>query len=46
MLAGMEIEFQPENSWETTLTSNPDEAAGTAKRIKSWTRKIVPKGVL
>lgn len=46
VLKGMEIEFQPENSWETTLTSNPDEAAGTAKRIKSWTRKIVPKGVL
>ena len=46
VLEGMEIEFQPENSWETTLTSNPDEAAGTAKRIKSWTRKIVPKGVL
>jgi putative cardiolipin synthase len=46
VLEGMEIEFNPENSWETTLTSNPDETAGTAKRIKSWTRKIVPKGVL
>jgi putative cardiolipin synthase len=46
VLEGMEIEFNPENSWETTLTSNPDKTAGTAKRIKSWTRKIVPKGVL
>lgn len=46
VLKGMEEEFKPENSWETTLESNPDEEAGTAKRIKSWTRKIVPKGVL
>lgn len=46
VLEGMEIEFNPENSWETTLTYNPDEKAGTAKQIKSWTRKIVPKGVL
>jgi len=46
VLEGMEIEFKPENSWETTLTSNPDKMAGTKKQIKSWTRKIVPKGVL
>ncbi len=46
VLAGMEIEFNPENSWETTLESNPDAMAGRAKQIKSWTRKIVPKGVL
>jgi putative cardiolipin synthase len=46
VLIGMEEEFKPENSWETTLTSNPDEKAGTNKQIKSWTRKIVPKGVL
>jgi phosphatidylserine/phosphatidylglycerophosphate/cardiolipin synthase-like enzyme len=46
VLEGMEIEFKPENSWETTLTSNPDSFAGTKKQIKSWTRKIVPKGVL
>ena len=46
VLIGMEEEFKPENSWETTLASNPDEKAGTAKQIKSWTRKIVPKGVL
>lgn len=43
---GIEEEFKSENSWETTLASNPDKEAGTAKQIKSWTRKIVPKGVL
>lgn len=46
VLLGMEEEFKPENSWETTLTSNPDEKAGTKKLVKAWTRKIVPKGVL
>jgi phosphatidylserine/phosphatidylglycerophosphate/cardiolipin synthase-like enzyme len=46
VLKGLEIEFGSENSWRTTLTSNPDDKAGTAKQIKSWTRKIVPKGVL
>ena len=46
VLLGIEEEFKPENSWETTLVSNPDAAAGTAKQFKSWTRKIVPKGVL
>ena len=46
VLIGMEEEFKPENSWETTLTSNPDEKAGTKKQVKAWTRKIVPKGVL
>ena len=43
---GMEEEFKPENAWHTTLDYNPDEFAGVAKNIKSWTRKIVPKGVL
>ena len=42
----MEIEFLPENAWETTLEWNPDDYAGNAKQVKSWTRKIVPKDVL
>lgn len=46
VLAGMEEEFKPENSWETTLESNPDEHAGNTKRLKVITRKIVPKGIL
>jgi len=46
VLIGMEEEFKPENAWETTLESNPDDKAGVKKRVKSWTRKIVPKGIL
>ena len=43
---GMETEFKPENSWETTLQSNPDEHAGIKKRLNTLTRRIVPKGIL
>jgi len=46
VLAGMEIEYQPTNSWETTPEFNPDHHASKGKRIKSWTRKAVPKGIL
>lgn len=46
VLAGMEVEFLPENSWETTLDWNPDDYASNAKQIKTWTRKVVPKGIL
>ena len=46
VLAGMNIEFQPENSWQTTLTSNPDSLVGKGKRFKTWTRKILPKDIL
>ena len=46
VLEGMEIEFNPENSWETTLTSNPDDVASKGKQIRSWVTKVVPKGVL
>ncbi len=46
VLKGMEEEFKPENAWETTLDSNPDSKAGLKKRIKTWTRKVVPKGIL
>jgi len=46
VLKGMEIEFNPENSWQTTLDSNPDSEVKIIKRIKSWTRKVVPKGIL
>ncbi|EDP71701.1 possible cardiolipin synthase [Flavobacteriales bacterium ALC-1] len=46
VLAGMEIEFQPENSWETTLDFNPDSEVGKYKRLKTWTRKILPKSIL
>ncbi|WP_223552179.1 phospholipase D family protein [Aestuariivivens sp. NBU2969] len=46
VLEGMEIEFKPENSWETTLEFNPDSEVGNYKRLKTWTRKIIPKEIL
>ena len=46
VLKGFETEFQPENSWETTLEFNPDAEAGKMKRVKTWTRKLVPKEIL
>ena len=46
VLQGMEEEFKPENSWETTIGLNPDKEAGKLKRIKSLSRKIVPKKIL
>jgi cardiolipin synthase C len=46
VLKGMEEEFGPENSWETTLTFNPDDEVNNFKRIKTWTRKIIPQGIL
>ena len=46
VLEGMEQEFQPENSWEITLEFNPDAEVSKIKRVKTWTRKILPKGIL
>jgi phosphatidylserine/phosphatidylglycerophosphate/cardiolipin synthase-like enzyme len=46
VLKGMEEEFKPENSWETTLEYNPDSEVNKFKRIKTWTRKIIPKEIL
>ncbi len=43
---GMEEEFKAENSWETTLDKNPDEEAGKMKRLKTMTRRVVPKNIL
>ncbi|CAN5353705.1 phospholipase D family protein [soil metagenome] len=46
VLKGMEEEFKPENSWETTLTFNPDANAGVSKNVKVLNSKVVPKGIL
>jgi phosphatidylserine/phosphatidylglycerophosphate/cardiolipin synthase-like enzyme len=46
VLKGMEIEFKSENSWETTLDFNPDAEVGNYKRLKTWTRKLLPKSIL
>lgn len=44
--AGMNEELKPENAWETTLSWNPDGFAPKYKRLKTATRKVVPKGIL
>lgn len=46
VLEGMEEEFKPENAWETTLDFNPDSEVNTTKRVKTWTRKLLPKDIL
>ncbi|AUC80015.1 phospholipase D family protein [Nonlabens sp. MB-3u-79] len=46
VLKGMETEFKPENSWEITLEYNPDSEVNNLKRLKTWTRKIIPKAIL
>ena len=46
VLEGMEEEFKPENSWETTRDFNPDAEVDNYKRLKTWTRKILPKSIL
>jgi len=46
VLEGMNEEFKPENSWETTLNYNPDSEVANMKRISTWTRKIIPKEIL
>lgn len=46
VLLGMEVEFKPENSWETTFDFNPDPEVTKTKRLKTWTRKIIPKSIL
>ncbi len=46
ILDGMEEEFKPENSWETTFDFNPDSKVSNYKRFKTWTRKILPKEIL
>ncbi len=46
VLKGMEEEFKPGNSWETTSDYNPDKEVNKYKRLKTWTRKILPKEIL
>lgn len=46
VLIGMEEEFKLENSWESTLDFNPDSEVDRVKRVKTWTRKILPKSIL
>ena len=46
VLIGINEEFKPENSWEISNTFNPDLEVNKLKRIKTWTRKIIPKEIL
>jgi len=46
LLSVMDVEFKPENSWQTTLDFNPDSEAGWWKQFKAWTRRIIPKSIL
>lgn len=36
----------PENAWKVTKDYNPDSEAGFSKRMKAWTRKILPTSIL
>lgn len=46
VLKGMNEEFGPANSWETTLEYNPDGEVSRYKRVKTWTRRLLPKSIL
>jgi putative cardiolipin synthase len=46
VLNGMQQEYLPENSWQTTNSFNPDSEVGKWKRLKTFTRKLVPKSIL
>ena len=46
VLAGMEIEFGPGNSWSITTESNPDSVVSVTKRVNTWTRKVLPQAIL
>ncbi len=42
----MNEEMQPGNAWPVTLKHNPDKYSGTGKRIRSFTRRLIPKKLL
>ena len=46
VLVGMHEEYKTQNSWKVTADFNPDEYVDKVKRIKTWTRKILPKDIL
>ena len=46
VMEGIEEEFKQENSWQITLEWNPDGEVDLSKRVKTWTRRVIPKDVL
>lgn len=45
-LTYMNEDIHPENAWRVTKDSNPDEKAGSWRRLKLFWRKIIPKSIL
>ena len=39
-------ELSPANAWQTTARFNPDSEATAWKRLKTWTRGMVPASIL
>ncbi len=46
MLSIMKLELEPPNAWKVTKEFNPDHLANKTKRVKAFTRRLVPKSVL
>lgn len=46
ILNEMVEEMKPENSWETTMSFNPDSKAGFKKNLKLKPMKVIPKNIL
>jgi phosphatidylserine/phosphatidylglycerophosphate/cardiolipin synthase-like enzyme len=46
VLKGMNEEFKAENAWRITPKFNPDFLVNKTKRLKTWTRKLMPKEIL
>ena len=42
----IEEEFQSQNAWRTTRECNPDQKASLKKRIKVFSRRVIPKRLL
>lgn len=46
VLSQMEVDYKPENSWETTLDFNPDGEVSRTKRFQTFNRRVLPKDIL
>jgi cardiolipin synthase C len=43
---GMKLELLPENAWRTTLQYNPDKEVDLKKRLKTFSKSLIPKDIL
>jgi phosphatidylserine/phosphatidylglycerophosphate/cardiolipin synthase-like enzyme len=46
LFQSIKTDRKPENAWEVTTDSNPDNEAGWWKRTNVWFRRVIPKSVL